>query len=190
MAVSERLTSSDAAALEFLELAQQRAWPTMQEKRAVQLIREHASANTDCLSCKNRFGGVQAERGRVCTAQIRALTKKDDQRLHQASWKLPKRSFQWEWMTKGIAKGFWRLLSVCYLSKCSSALQSFVVACSDECALARGASSQKPHRCSHDRLPASLTISANDLRTVCAAEKWAAIWVIHVWGFFRSGKAQ
>lgn len=68
--------SGDAAALEFLELAQQRAWPTMQEKRAVQLIRERASANAACLSRKNRSGGVQAERGRVCAAQIRALTKR------------------------------------------------------------------------------------------------------------------
>lgn len=76
MAANERLTSRDAAALEFLEPAQQRVWPTMQEKRAVQLIRKRASANTACLSRKNRLGGVQAERARVCTAQIRALTKR------------------------------------------------------------------------------------------------------------------
>lgn len=117
--------------------------------------------------------------------------QKDNQRSHQASWKLPKRSFQWEWMTKGIAKGFWRLLSVCYLSKSSSALQSFVVARSDECALwLEELVAKNPHHRRRDRLPASLTTSANDLRTVRAAEKWAAIWVMHTWVFFRSGKTQ
>lgn len=30
---------------------------------------------------------------------------------------------------------------------------------------------KNPHGCSRDQLPASLTISANDLSTVCAAEK-------------------
>lgn len=76
MASRERLMSRDAAALEFLELAQQHVWPTMQEKHAVQLIRKCASANTACLSRKNRSGGVQAERGQLCTTQIRALTKR------------------------------------------------------------------------------------------------------------------
>lgn len=55
MAVSKRQTSRDAATLEFLELAQQRVWPNMHEKRAVQLIRKRASANTACLSPKNCF---------------------------------------------------------------------------------------------------------------------------------------
>lgn len=41
---------------------------------------------------------------------------------------------------------------------------------------------KKPHCCSCDRLPASLTISANDTSSVCSW-KVSCIWVIHMWGF-------
>lgn len=143
MAVSERRTSRDAAALEFLELAQQQVWPNVHEKRAVRLIRKHASANRACLSRKNCFGGLQAKRGRVCATQIRALTK----RTTKGRTRPPGNSQREAFSGNGWLRELQRASGGFYLFATSpNPAQHFrhlLLPRSDECALARGVGSQQ-----------------------------------------------